>query len=265
MRAPLIISILLLLFTDFVFADITIRYDAITAKHKKPLHNVLLKQDLIRYDDLSGHQPGIMLDLQSGDIIQLQSKTKSFFKINIQTINEYVSLYRQNKVLVQGLIYQWIKHMDPAKQGQIQKMLDNFEQKSISHKSTSLRKTGKFDQVLGVKCQILAIFNQGIRTSDVCLANYTQLKLPANDILSFGKLNKILTQLKQITPGDQDILTTMVSGLEYLNGVPLQVVQYYPDGKIKNMIRAGSVSVRQIPPLAFQIPKGFVEKKIPAL
>ncbi len=265
MRAPLIISLLLSLFTGFVHADMTIRYDAITPNQKKPVHSVLIKQNLVRVNQVAGQKPDIMVNLTTGEIIQLHSESKSFFRTNTQTINQYVSLYRQNKGLMQGLINQGIKHLDPQKQGQIQQMLENFEQKSSTPLSISLKNTGKFNLVLGVQCQVFAIIDQGRRTSDVCLASYKQLELTAEDVASFEKLKKLVHQFKQSNPEQMDLLSIMANGLENLNGVPMKIVRYYPDGKIKNMMQAGSISFRKVPTVAYQIPQNYQEKLTPIL
>ena len=265
MRAPLIISSLLFLFTGYVSADMTIRYDIITPQQKTPVNTVLIKQHLVRMNQMVGQKPDVMINLSSGDIIQLDSDNKRFFRINTQTINQYVSLYRQNKGLMQGLISQGIKHMDPQKQAQIQQMMDQYDQKSATPSAVSFKNTGKSANVLGAQCKIFAIIDQGQHKSDVCLASYQQLELTQSDVASFNKLKSLIQQFKQTSPDQQDMLTIMASGLENLNGVPLKMVNYYPNGKIKNMVQAGSISFRKIPEIAYQIPQNYQENLTPLL
>ena len=74
-------------------------------------------------NQMVGQKPDVMVNLTTGDIIQLDSESKRYFRINTQTINQYVSIYRQNKGLMQGLISQGIKHMDPQKKAQIQQII----------------------------------------------------------------------------------------------------------------------------------------------
>lgn len=265
MRAPLIISLLLSLFTGFVSADMTIRYDAVKLNQKKPLHTILIKQNLIRVNSMAGRKPDVMVNLSTGDIIQLHPETKSFFKTNTRTINQYVSLYRQNKDLMQGLINQGIKHLDPQKQGQIQQMLKQYDQSSTSKPSISLKSTGKVNQILGVQCQIFALIDQGRRTTDICLADYRQLELADAEVKSIENLKKLVHQFKQSTSEQLDMLTFLANGLDNVNAVPLKIVRYYPNGKIKNMIQAGSISFRKVPTVAYQIPQNYQEKLTPIL
>ena len=265
MRAPLIISLLLSLFTNYLWADMTIRYDIISPNQKIPANTVLIKNHLVRMNQILGQKPDVMINLSTGDIIQLDPETKRFFRINTQTINQYVSLYRQNKGLMQGLISQGIKHLDPQKRAQIQQMMDKYDQKSSTPSSVSFKDTGKSDQVLGAKCHIFAIIDLGHHKSDVCLASYQQLELTPAEISSFNKLKTLIQQFKQSSSEQQDMITIMASGLENMNGVPLKMVNYYPNGKIKNMIQAGSISFRKVPNVAYQIPQDYQEKLTPLL
>lgn len=265
MRAPLIISLLLSIFTNYLCADMTIRYDSVSPQQKKPAHTVLIKQNLVRVNNLVDQNPDVMVNLITGDIVQLHPESKSFFKINAQTINQYVSIYRQNRDLMQGLISQGIKHLDPQKRHQIQQMLEKNEQKSSSPSSVSFNNTGKTDQVLGVKCQVFAVIDQGRRTSDVCLASYRQLELSPGDVQSFENLKELVHQFKQSSPEQQDMLSIMAKGLENMSGVPLKIVNYYPDGKINRIIQAGSISFREVSQVAYQIPQDYQEKLTPLL
>ena len=265
MRAPLIISLLLSLFTTYVTADITIRYDSISPQQKKVLSTVLLKENLVRISNKARNQPDVMLDLSSGDIVQMHSESKSYFKINARTINQYVSLYRQNKGLMQTLISQGAKQLSPQKQHQIQQMMDTFDQKSASPLSLKLKKTAKRDQVLGVQCRIYMMIEQDRRIADVCLADYKQLELAPADIQSFEKLKQLMYQFKQSAPEQQDILGVITQGLEQMEGVPMKIVDYYADGKIRKIIQADSISLRRVPQAAYQIPQGYQQKMTPLL
>ena len=265
MRAAQIIALLLPLFTNYVSADMTIRYDAISPQHKKPVSTVLIKHNLVRINNVASNQPDVMVDLASGDLVQLHHESKSYFKINAQTVNQYVSLYRQNKDLMQALISQGSKYLGSEKRNQIQHMIDQYDQKSALPSSISFKNTGNSDQVLGVQCKIFTLIDQGRRTTDVCLAPYQQLKLSPEDVQSFEQLKKLTQQFKQSSPQQQDLLTIMANGLENLNGVPMKVVYYDPNGKIKNIIQAGSISLRPVAKLTYQIPQGFQQKLTPLL
>lgn len=265
MRLRLIISTLVTLFTANLYADITIHYDSVRQSQTRPAYSVQLKQNLVRISHPEGKQADIMINLMTGDLVQLNPKTKSFFKINTSTLNQYVSLYRENKGLMQGLISQGIKHLDTQKQGQIQQMLQQFEQNSASPESISLKNTGYTDRLLGVQCKIYAISDQGKRTSDVCIAEYQQLELSQQDIESFEQLKKLAQQFEQSTPEKQDMLSMIVNGLEKIKGIPLKIVNYYPSGNIKSVIQAGSISLRSVPKIAYQIPPDFQQKLAPLL
>lgn len=265
MRVALIITFLLSTYTGYAAADITIRYDSINEKHKQPAHLLMVKQELVRINHKQGQQADVMLNLATGDIVQLDTESKRFFRINTQTINQYVDLYRQNKGLMQALINQGVQHLDPQKRNQIEQMMQRYDQGSNDPSVISFKNTGNVDQVLGVQCQIYALIEQGLHLRDVCLADYKQLQLEPADIQSFEQLKKAVRQFRQSSPNQQDMLTVMAAGFENLNGVPLKMVNYYPTGQIKSVIQAGSISLRPVPRMAYQIPADYQEKLTPLL
>jgi len=250
MKLRLIISILLTLFTANLYADITIHYDSIRHNQVKPSHSVQVKQDLVRLNQ-SGGQHSVMLNLDTGDLVQLHAKSKSFFKINASTLNQYVSIYRENKGLMQGLINQGLKQLDPQRQQQINKMLQKYEQNSNYATAISFKNTGHSMLILGVQCQIYAIYEQGKHTRDVCLSDYKQLGLPQQDVQSFEKLKLLVKQFKQSNSNQQDMISMLLNGLEDFKGIPLKMVNYYPDGRIKSVLQAGSISLRAVPKIAY--------------
>jgi len=265
MRVTLIITFLLALYTARAGADITIRYDLINNNQKTPAHLVMIKQELVRIDNRLGQHPDLMINLATGDIVQLQEKNKEYFRINAQTLTQYVDLYRQNSGFMQSLISQGIQHLEPEKREQIVQMMQKFDQRPSDQNSISLQKTTRSDRVLGVQCQVHAVVDQGLRVRDLCIADYQQLGLESDEIRSFEQLKKMLRQFKQGSAQQQDVLSMMLDGIETLHGVPLKVVEYYADGNVRNILQAGSISLRKVPAVAYQIPQDFAERLTPIL
>ena len=265
MRVAFIISFLTALYTAHAGADITIRYDLINNNLKRPAHLVMIKSELVRIDNKLGQQPDLMLNLSTGDIVQLNSQDREYFKINATTINQYVDLYRQNSVFFQALITQGIQQLDPQTRTQVEQMMQSYEQKSTDPSSLKLENTGKTGRVLGVPCQVHALIDQGLRVRDLCLADYQQLGLEPDVVKSFEMLKKLVRQFKLSSPQQQDLLGILADGIENLNGVPLKVVEYYANGKVRNIIQAGSISLKKVPSIAYQIPRDYQQRLTPIL
>lgn len=265
MRARLIISFLMSLYTGYLSADITIRYDAIDATQKKPVLSVSIKQDRVRINQLTGHQASAMINLSNGDIVQIDPRKRRYFQINTHTLNQYVSLYRQNKDVMQILINKGIQHLDPQKRGQIEHMIKQFDYKPESS-TTLIRNTHKNDRILGVQCRVLSLYNQGQRVSDVCLADFQRLQLNQQDIGSLEQIKKLIYRFKQSAPEEQqDMLSKWIDGINKLDGLPMKIINYYPNGKIRNIIQAGTISFRKIPDQAYQIPQDYQQQRLPVL
>ena len=174
MRVAAIISLLGFFFTSNLWADLSIRYDSIHNQQKKPLNSVQIKQELVRINQISASQPSVMIDLSSGDIVQLHPQSRRYFKINAQTLGQYVSIYQKNKTMIQGLIDHGIQQLNPEKRGQVQQWMQKFNQGSQQLDQIAVRSSGKLDQVLGVQCNVVVMSYQEKILREVCLADYQQ-------------------------------------------------------------------------------------------
>lgn len=265
MRRLRIIALLTLVYTAGATADISIRYDAVSSNQENPLHSVNIKQDLVRIDNLSGQQPWIMIDTKSGDIVQINPATKRFFRTNAKTLAQYIDLYRQNKGWMNGLISQGIKHLQPSQRTQIEQLMTRMEQPS-NQRETLIRKTDIFDQVLGVNCRVYRIIEKGIHAQDVCLSRYQDIGIIADDVNGIERLKRLLQYLRQAGPGSQrDVMSLLAEAIGNLKGIPMKVVHYHHNGKIRQVIKAGAISLRKVPVTNYQIPRGFQEQMTPLL
>jgi hypothetical protein len=265
-KAAGIIAILVAYYSASVCADLTIHYDSIQPSGKQPLHSVLIKQQLVRIDQPAASSTSVMINMNSGDIVQLHPESRRYFRINAQTINEYASFYQRNKSMLQGLIDHGLARLDRDKRDQVEGFIDGLKNGSKAMQHIDIRLSGRMDEVLGVECAVLGIFNKGQLEREVCISPYDQLGLEADDIQSLEQLKQFVQQFRDAAPKlQQELLETLSNALTRLNGLPMKVVNYYPDGKIRNIIKASSISFRPIPDQAYRIPGGFQEQNMPVL
>lgn len=265
MRRLRIIALLTLVYTAGAMADISIRYDAVNSNQKNPLHSVNIKQDLVRIDHLIGQQPWIMVDTQNGDIVQINPASKRFFRTNAKTLAQYVDLYRQNKGWMNGLITQGIQHLQPAQRAQIEQLMTRMEQPT-NQQETLIQKTHISDQVLGVNCRVYRIMEQGIHAQDICLSRYQDIAISANDVNGIERLKRLIQYLKQASPGSQqDVISLLAEAIGNLDGIPMKVIHYHRNGKVRQVIEAGAISLRKVPATNYRIPNGFQEQMTPLL
>jgi hypothetical protein len=266
MRAAAIISFLVLIYTGNLWADLSIRYVTITDNQKRPFNSVMIKQELVRINQVQESKPSVMIDLNSGDIVQLHPQSRRYFKINAQTLGQYVSIYQQNKTMFQGLIDHGIQQLDPQKRNQVQEWMQKFNTGSKNINNISIKPTGKKDSVLGVECTVLAMLNNGRLQREVCISDYKQLGLNPEDVQSLEQLKKFVHQFKQSAPQQhQELLSMVADGVSELKGIPLKMVNYHANGTIKNIVQAGSISFKSIPDQAYHIPQDYQQQQFPVL
>lgn len=264
MKPVLIITFLMLIFTGNLSADLNIRYDSIINNQKRPLSSILIKRDLVRINQSPISQPSFLVNLRSGDIVQLHPQSQRFFKINTQTLGQYVSIYQNNKSMFQGVIDHGLQQLPPQKRTQIRQLINEYNQGSRSINNLSIKPTNKSDQVLGVDCSVLGIFIKNQLQREICIADYQQLGLNAGDIKSLELLKNFIKNFKKsITLEQQELLTTLTNGISHLNGIPLKVVNYYSNGQIQSIIQTGAISFRSIPMQVYRIPNNFQQQSFP--
>ena len=266
MRAAFIISCLMLSYSVSGSADISIRYDSVSNNQKLPYHSLSLKNGMVRVDQAADSERSVMVDLQSGDIVQLHSPSRRYFRINARTIGQYASFYQRNRSMLQGLIDHGLSQLDPQKREQVQQFIDNYEEGARSLGQLSMRPSNKVDEVLGTRCSVFGIYHKGQLQREVCVSSYQQLGLDPNDIRNFELLREFIQQFSETAPADKQQLLAMLStALVDMQGVPMKIVNYYPNGRVRNIIQAGAISLRSIPAQAYRIPDDFQEHNVPLL
>lgn len=260
-----ILSGLFLFFSGITSADVTIRYDLVTPNWRQPAHKVAIKHELVRLSHLSSDNTSVLIDLATGEIVQIHPQSRSYFRTSTDAIQDYITLYQQNRTWIQGLIDQGIQHLEPAKREQIRLVLDNLK-RPMHQPLITLHKTQSTDQILNVKCHIVELHHRQQHIQDICLANPSDLELRPTDALSLERLKRRFSQIPNTdtSPVDQ-WMGLLAQALQQIDGLPLKFVNYGADGNITQVIEAGAISQRMIPAQAYRIPAGYQEQLIPLL
>lgn len=265
MRVWGIITFLLLLYTGNICADLSIRYDAIQSGRHLPYHSVMIKNDLVRINQAQGKAPAILINTVSGDIVQLDTTTQRYFRINAATIDQYIHFYKVNRTLLQGLIDQGMTQFNPQQREQIMSILDQYKN-STAQNQFNFRVSNKSAEILGIKCRVISIFQNQQIISEVCMSDLEQLGLSVDDIKSVNLLKGFIRQYRQSAPRQhQQLFSLLDQAAPQLNGIPMQIVNFRPDGKINNVIQTGSISLRKIPEQMYNIPPNFQPNSYPLL
>ena len=266
MRAALIISFLLIYYSGSSVADLSIRYDTIGKHQQKPLDTLLIKQGLVRINPPVESAQSVMIDLDNGDIIQLHPQSKRYFKINAETLGGYAKFYTQNRSMLQGLIDQGMRQLSPDKRDQVEQIIGSYKRGSKQIRQMNIRALDKTDRVLGVGCSVYGIFKNGQLQREVCISSYQQLGLNEDDVQSLEQLKKFIQQFRQSVPREQQQIVNLLSNtLAELNGLPMQIVSLYPNGEVRVVVKAASISFRSIPPQAYRIPNDYQQQALPVL
>ncbi len=264
MRAAGIIALAGLIYTVNAFADLTIRYESIEHDQRRFYHSVMLKDDLLRVTPATREPTAVLVDIRSGDIVQLHEPSQRFFKINANTIDQYVGFYQENRSMLQGLIDQGLAHLDPAHRSRAEHLLKQFDREP--NNPLQARKTNVVDTVLGVQCQVIALIENQRLNSELCMASYAELGLDQQEIENLERLKVFAHRFKNSAPQQHRRLFDLLDqGPQGSKGVPMKIVQYKPDGRVARIIEAASISLRAIPDQAYRIPQHYQPQSTPIL
>ena len=98
------------------------------------------------------------------------------------------------------------------------------------------------------------------------MASYQQLGFDTDDIKSLQRLEAFALRFKDSAPKQHQVLFDLFNQAEGLSGgLPMKIVQYRNDGKIRRIIEAASISLRTIPVQAYRIPGDFKSQSTPIL
>lgn len=266
MRAALIIAFLTGIYTSCLHADLTLRYDAISTDRPLPLHSVAIKQQQVLVSQLQGYRPpSLILNLGTGEMIQLDDRNRSYFRIDTQTLNSYLSIYRSNQQMIQGLINQGLQQLGPEQRAEVEQMVRQLQQAPETGGST-IKPTGKTDQVLGFNCRVISLYEQNRHTRDICISDYRQLDLSTDDQQSLEQLRKFVQQFREsASVPQQDLLAFVMQSMEQSAGIPVKVINYDARGEVRNVIQLGDISNKPIDNEVFQIPRHYDRQLTPTL
>jgi hypothetical protein len=265
MRAARIIALAVLVYSSTAISDLTIRYDSVQGKQRQAYQVLMLKGPLLRVNPASKHPPSVLVDVDSGDIVQLHAPTQRYFRVNADTIDSYVDFYRNNRSMVQGFIDHGLARFAPAQKTDIEALIRQFDQRQPAVSSLQIRPTGKMDEILGARCRVVSVYQRSLLTSQVCIADYAELGLDQQQIHDLDRLKAFALKFRDTAPKRHRELFSMLAGPNAVNGVPLKIVHFQQDGSVSRVIVAASISLQQIPRQAYHIPDHFQQLPTPIL
>ena len=266
MRAAGIIASLMLIFSANAGADLSIQYDSIGKQQRKPFTSVLIKRHWVRIDQSPQGSQSVVINLESGDIVQMHPQSRRYFQTNAQTLGEYARFYQRNKTLLSGLIDHGLRQLHPDKRDQVEQLIDRYKKGPKSFKHLRIEQLPRSDRVLGVQCAVFGIYDQDRLQREVCISSYQQLGLEQQEIRSIEQLKQFIHQFRESAPRKQrELFDLFTNNLAEIGGLPMKIVSFYPDGKVRNIIQASSISLRSIPAQAYRVPEGYQEQQLPVL
>ncbi len=255
-----IIPILWLLFSSTAMADLSLRYDAISGQQSRPAQQLRLAHGMLRIDPVGGPM-SLLLDLERGDLIQIRHDRKRYFRIPLTTLLQYGSLYENNRSVFQGLVDQGLRQLDPARREQAERFLGQLRHPQRAR--IELRPLNRRGEVLGVRCESVALIQPGSAPRELCVGRYRELGLDARDRASLDRIGELAEALRQLRMSQW--FDGVARSWRELKGLPLEIRGFDRNGRPLEHWRLGRLSRTPIPATEMRIPDGYQPSSTPLI
>jgi hypothetical protein len=256
-----IIPVLWLFFSAPSLADLTLRYDALTGGNRHPAQRIRLAHGMLRIDPLAGPDMSILIDLQRGRLIQIRHDRKRYFSIPLTTLLQYGSLYENNRTVFQGLIDQGLRQLDPRQRAQAERFLGQL--KHPKRAQIRLQPLNRRAEVLGLRCESVALLQPGSAARELCIGRYRDLGLDPQDQASLDQLGELAEALQQMRMSQW--FDGVARAWRELDGLPLEIRALDRDGRVREHWRLGRLSRSPIADETMQIPPGYQPSNTPLI
>jgi|GEM_PF-1676173 len=242
-----------------VIADATLHFTRGTGA-KKETHNMIFIKDL--HINLSQGANGTaqnysIFDANGEKIIHVNPEQKAYMVMDKATINEQVSKMKKSIEMMRAQMEERLKTMPADQQKMMRKMMEaqglGPASKEPPMPQKSHIKTGKWETIAGIGCEIVEVHTKQTKSEELCVASETKMGLNANDAKAVVAMKKFMNYMAQSA---RDIMPNQNTE-EPFDGLPIRTRSYDPKGNLVNEIILDSISKDSVAADKIAIPDGY--------
>ncbi len=243
------------LLSQTVLADATVTYEQLNGA-QKTTNTMKIKDGKIRFTPPTQNNNYSIYDSQSGSLTHVDTNQKRYLSMDEKAIAEQAQKAREQMDQMRKAMEAKMEGMPPAQREQIEKMMNNHltrVDKTQPAPKLDQKKTNRTETVAGIECTVYESFFNGVKVSEICIAEPDKMGLDAADAQTLTNMQSFMKQMQKMA---QQMMNTNTPVSE-INGIPLHTKLYAPDGSIKMETRLSSINTDKLSDDTVSIPAGY--------
>ncbi len=255
-----VIALPAIFLSQAVLADATVTYEQLNGA-QKTTNTMKIKNGKIRFTPPTQTNNYSIYDSQSGSLTHVDTNQKRYLSMDEKAIAEQAQKAREQMEQMRKAMEAKMEGMPPEQREQVEKMMNNHlarVDKTQPAPKLDQKKTSRTETVAGIECTVYESFFNGVKVSEICIAEPDKMGLNAADARTLTNMQSFMKQMQKMA---QQMMNTNTPVSE-INGIPLHTRLYAPDGSIKLETRLSSINTDKLSDDTVSIPAGYSQIKM---
>jgi hypothetical protein len=244
-------------------ADVTLRF---VDQPDGMVSSIMVKDGMVRIEDADSSESGITIyHSSSGKLVVIMANERAYSEMTEEGVRQQMS---QMRGVLQGVQQGMMGYMEEAMRGmsaeERRAMEEQMAQFGLGHPGgqpaalpkLSTKRTGRTQNVAGVRCEIYEGYLDGEKTHEACVASPADLKVSAADHRALVSMFDFMASMAEIA-GEVMGMGGMGFGAdfatEFKDGIPVQLKDLETGGVTVLQSR----SFERLGAELFQVPAGY--------
>lgn len=249
-----------LLLSQSVLADATLTYQQ-TSGVQKTSNTMMIKDGKIRFTPPTQSGNYSVYNSQKGSLTHVDTNQKRFLTMDEKGIAEQARKAKAQMEQMRKAMEDKMEGMPPEQRKQMEKMMNNHlsrVDKTQPPPKLEQKKTDRSESISGIDCTIYESFNNGIKVSEICIAEPDNMGLSKADTKTLTSMQDFMKRMQKMS---RQMMNSNAPTSE-INGIPLHTKLYAPDGSVKLETRLSAIKTDKLNNDTVTVPDNYTPIKM---
>ncbi len=252
-----------LLFSHAAFSDATLVYEQISGT-QKAMNSMQIKDGKIRFTPPNQNTNFSLYNSKTSELTHVDVTQKKYLVMSEKDIEIQAEQAKKQMDTMRQRMMEKMKDMPPEQKKQVEQMMNNHLAQVEAEKKqpeVKQKKTSRTETVSGLQCTIHEAYINGIKNSELCIAEPDNMKLSSEDAQALIAMQEFMKRMQKVA---QSMMGSSAASAD-IQGIPLHTKLFAPDGSVKLETRLSSISSETLSSDTITIPADFSQMEMPAM
>ncbi len=252
-----------LLFSHAAFSDATLVYEQISGT-QKAMNSMQIKDSKIRFTPPNQNTNFSLYNSKTSELTHVDVAQKKYLVMSEKDIEIQAEQAKKQMDTMRQRMMEKMKDMPPEQKKQVEQMMNNHLARVEAEKKqpeVEQKKTSRTETVSGLQCTVHETFINGIKSSELCIAEPDNMKLSSEDAQALIAMQGFMKRMQKVA---QSMMGSSAASAD-IQGIPLHTKLFAPDGSVKLETRLSSISSDALSSDTITIPADFSQMEMPAM